>query len=260
MSVTPARELAKASSRPGQSVVAQAPAELGMVPTDEVADSEPSTGEVLRGAAIRSLDVVVAASLLVVLLPLIVMTLIAVRVESAGPAWFRCDRVGYRGRPLRMLKFRKMRRDAHGLSLTTEEDLRLTRIGGLLSRLKIDEIPQLFHVLRGEMSLVGPRPEVAEFVSLHAEDYAEILAVRPGITGLSQIAFADERRILDPDDPVTHYVSRILPQKVALDRMYANRRSFSFNLCILFWTAATVLVRRQVAVHRDSGKMNLRRR
>jgi lipopolysaccharide/colanic/teichoic acid biosynthesis glycosyltransferase len=260
MSATTAQEIARPSSTPGQSVAAQAPAELGVMPTAEVAGSGSSMREVLSSAAIRIFDVVAAALLLIVLLPLIAMALIAVRVESSGPACFRCDRVGYRGRRLRMLKFRKMRRDAQGLALTTRQDLRLTRIGGLLSRLKIDEIPQLVHVLRGEMSLVGPRPEAAEFVSLYPEDYAEILAVRPGITGLSQIAFADEGRILDPDDPVAHYVSRILPQKVALDRMYASRQSVSFNLRILFWTAATVLMRRQVAVHRDSGRMNLRRR
>jgi lipopolysaccharide/colanic/teichoic acid biosynthesis glycosyltransferase len=260
MSATTAQEIARPSSTPGQSVAAQTPAELGVAPTAEVAGSGSSMREVLSGAAIRIFDVVATAVLLIVLLPLIAIALIAVRVESSGPVCFRCDRVGYRGRRLRMLKFRKMRRDAQGLALTTWEDLRLTRIGGLLSRLKIDEIPQLFHVLRGEMSLVGPRPEAAEFVSLYPEDYAEILAVRPGITGLSQIAFADEGRILDPDDPVAHYVSRILPQKVALDRMYASRQSFSFNLRILFWTAVTVLMRRQVAVHRDSGRMNLRRR
>jgi lipopolysaccharide/colanic/teichoic acid biosynthesis glycosyltransferase len=190
----------------------------------------------------------------------VVLVAIAVRLESPGPALFRCDRVGYRGERLRMLKLRKMSKHALGCALTTSRDARLTRLGALLAKLKIDEIPQLLHVLRGSMSLVGPRPEVAEFVGLHPQAYGEILSVRPGITGLSQIAFAEERRILDPDDPVGHYVSRILPQKVALDQLYVSRRSLSFNLRILFWTAAAVLLRRQVAVHRDSGKMNLRKR
>jgi lipopolysaccharide/colanic/teichoic acid biosynthesis glycosyltransferase len=258
--ITTDQETAIPSSEPGQSVGALAAAEVGMLPTAEVAASGPSTSQILGRAAIRIFDVVAAASLLVVLLPLIVIVVVAVRVESAGPACFRCDRVGYRGRRLRMIKFRKMRDDAQGPPLTTDGDLRLTRIGDLLSKLKIDEIPQLFHVLRGDMSLVGPRPEAPEFVSLHPRDYAEILSVPPGITGLSQIAFANERRMLDPSDPLTHYVSRILPQKVALDRMYANRRSFSLNLRILFWTAVTVLMRRQVAVHRGSGKMSVRKR
>ena len=157
-----------------------------------------------------------------------------------------------------MLKLRKMRDGAQGPSLTSDGDARFTRIGGLLSQLKIDEIPQLVHVLRGQMSLVGPRPEAAEFVGLHPRDYAEILSVPPGITGLSQIAFADERRILNPDDPGGYYIGRILPQKVSLDMMYVNQRTLLFNLHILFWTVAAVLFRCQVAVHRDSGKMGIR--
>jgi lipopolysaccharide/colanic/teichoic acid biosynthesis glycosyltransferase len=260
MSLSPAGEITATPSEPEPSFAALAAAELGLLPTVDLADARSSTRDSLNCAAIRIVDVIVAAFLLVFLLPLIVLTVIAVRADSPGPAFFRCDRVGYRGRRLRMLKVRKMWHQASGCPLTTDEDVRFTRIGGVLTRLKIDEIPQLLHVLRGTMSLVGPRPEAVEFVGLHLRDYAEILSVRPGITGLSQIAFVDERRILDPADPVAHYVSRILPQKVALDRMYARRRSVSFNLHILFWTIAAVVMRRQVAVHRDTGKMNLRKR
>jgi lipopolysaccharide/colanic/teichoic acid biosynthesis glycosyltransferase len=174
--------------------------------------------------------------------------------------FFRANRVGWRGSRLYMLKFRKMHEDASGLALTTDDDHRFTRIGSLLSRLKLDELPQLWHVLVGEMSLVGPRPEDPGFVALHGHEYETILDVRPGITGLSQIAFLEESRILDDDNPVDHYVGHILPQKVGLDVMYARRRSFFLNLRILLWTAAAVVMRRPVAVHRDSGKMNLRRR
>jgi lipopolysaccharide/colanic/teichoic acid biosynthesis glycosyltransferase len=241
-------------------VAALAATELSLLPAAELAGTRSSAREILSAAAIRTFDVVAAACLLVILLPLVAAVAIAVRVESPGPAFFRCERVGHRGRRLRMLKFRKMSNQALGAALTTGEDDRLTRLGRLLARLKIDEIPQLSHVLRGTMSLVGPRPEAAEFIGLHPQAYAEILSVRPGITGLSQIAFAEEGRILDLNDPIEHYVSRILPQKVALDRLYVNRRSLSFNLRILYWTAATVLLRRPVAVHRDTGKMNIRRR
>ncbi len=237
------------------------PAELAVLPQAELAEAaRASTREILNGAAVRAFDVVFALLLLAILLPLMVLVAIAVRVESAGPAFFRCERVGHRGQRLLMLKVRKMCHHAFGPPLTTDEDARFTRIGGLLTRLRIDEIPQLLHVLGGSMSLVGPRPEAPEFVDLHPDDYAEILAVPPGITGLSQLAFCDERRILDPERPVEDYVSRILPQKVALDKLYANRRSLWFNLRILYWTAAAVLVRRPVAVHRDTGKMNIRRR
>lgn len=211
-------------------------------------------------AAIRLLDIFVSALLLLALLPLIAACALIVRLDSPGPAFYRARRVGYRGLPLSMLKFRKMHEDAAGPTLTSDRDDRFTRVGRLYAKLKIDEIPQLWNVLRGQMSLVGPRPETPEFVSLHIADYRLVLKVQPGVTGLSQIAFAEESRVLDDDDPLSHYVERILPQKVSLDRMYAERRSLWLNLRILFWTAVAVAFRRSVAVHRDSGRMNLRNR
>ena len=258
MSLSTAGEVTVPRSEPER--VAQAAGELVLVPAADLARAQSSAREILSRAAIRIFDVVVAALLLVVLLPLMVVVAIAIRAESIGPALFRCERVGYHGRRLRMLKLRKMSHQALGVPLTTDADTRFTRIGRLLTKLKIDEIPQLLHVLRGTMSLVGPRPESADFVNLRPQDYAVILSVPPGITGLSQLAFVDECRILDRDDPVKDYVRRILPQKIALDRMYTNRRSLSFNLRILFWTVAPVLMRCQVAVHRETGKMNLRKR
>lgn len=160
----------------------------------------------------------------------------------------------------RMLKLRKMHHNASGAPLTASEDERFTRVGRLLARTKIDEIPQLWHVLNGEMSLIGPRPEDPDFVAERLDDYAEILRVRPGVTGLSQIAFAEESAILCKVDPLGHYRSRIFPQKIRLDRMYAARPTLRRDVSILFWTVAAVLLRRQVAVHRESGRMNLRRR
>ena len=258
MSLSSAGEVTVPRAEP-EGVAALAAGEPVLLPAAELAGAQ-SVREILSGAAIRIFDVVVAAFLLVALLPLMVVVAIAVRADSTGPAFFRCERVGYQGRRLLMLKLRKMSHQALGVPLTTDADARFTRIGRRLTRLKIDEIPQLLHVLRGTMSLVGPRPESAAFVNLRPQDYAVILSVPPGITGLSQIAFVDECRILDPDDPVEHYVSRILPQKIALDRVYASRRSLSYNLRILFWTTASVLMRCQVAVHRDTGEMNLRKR
>jgi lipopolysaccharide/colanic/teichoic acid biosynthesis glycosyltransferase len=214
----------------------------------------------VEDALIRLFDALVAGTLLLALLPLIVMAAIAVRLDSPGPAFFRVNRIGWRGDRLRMLKFRKMHADATGPALTMDDDDRFTRLGRLLAKLKLDELPQLWHVLTGDMSLVGPRPEDAEFVDLHRGDYATILRVRPGITGLSQLAFAEESNILDDDDPVQHYVGRILPQKVSLDVMYARERTLWLNLKILLWTMATVVMRRPVAVHRHSGAMRVRKR
>jgi lipopolysaccharide/colanic/teichoic acid biosynthesis glycosyltransferase len=214
----------------------------------------------VEAAAKRAFDVVVSLVLLLLLVPVIAVAAALVALESGRPVFFRCRRVGYRWDQLDVLKFRKMRRDARGLPLTTAADDRFTRIGPWLAKFKLDEIPQLWQVLRGEMSLVGPRPEDDEFVQQHSAAYHGIVRVRPGITGLSQIAFAEESRILDQNDPLGHYVRRILPQKVLLDTMYAQRAGLGFDLRILFWTTAAVVLRRQVAVHRDCGKMNLRRR
>lgn len=212
-----------------------------------------------RGAK-QALDRLVALAFLLVLSPLILAVVVAIRVESPGAAFYRARRVGYRGKHFGMLKFRKMRADATGPALTSPEDERFTRLGRFLASSKLDEIPQLWNVLRGQMSLVGPRPEDPSFVELATEDYAEIMRVRPGITGFSQLAFARESEILDPDDRVGHYVHRLFPQKLQLDRTYAARRSLVLDLRILFWTAAAVLFGREVAVHRETGRLNVRRR
>jgi lipopolysaccharide/colanic/teichoic acid biosynthesis glycosyltransferase len=207
----------------------------------------------------RSVDVIVAVLALVILaLPLGIIALLVV-LDSAGPVFYRADRVGFRGRPLKMLKFRKMHEDAAGGALTLAGDERLTRVGRWLVRGHLDELPQLWHVLRGEMSLVGPRPESPSFVALFAEEYEVILQVRPGITGYTQVAFARESAILDPQDPRSHYLSAVLPQKVALDRLYACHRSFIGDIKILIATALTI-VGPPVAVDRATGALTLRRR
>ena len=229
-----------------------------------VHDGRPSRGrevtDAVQAAVKRAVDVLVAVLVLAIALPVIAVVALAVVLDSRGPVFYRAARVGRGGRELRMLKFRKMHHNASGAPLTMSEDVRFTRIGRLLARTKIDELPQLWHVLRGDMSLIGPRPEDPGFVAERPDDYDEILRVRPGITGLSQIAFAEESEILCKVDPLSHYRSRIFPQKIRLDRMYAASPSIRMDLRILFWTCAAVVLRRQVAVHRESGRMNLRRR
>jgi lipopolysaccharide/colanic/teichoic acid biosynthesis glycosyltransferase len=215
---------------------------------------------VLERRVKRGFDIVAAAAAIIVLsLPLLVIAL-AIKLDSPGPVFYRVRRVGYRGRPFLMLKFRKMFRDADGIPLTADADTRLTRVGVLLARARLDELPQLWDVLRGRMSLVGPRPEDPTFVALHLDSYESILSVRPGITGLSQLAFAREHKILDPDNLLGDYVDRILPQKVGLDILYSSRFRLRSDLAVLRWTIATVALRRQVAVHRSTGALNLRRR
>lgn len=229
-------------------------------PRPSAEEQRAEIARLLQAAAKRTVDFTVAATILLLTLPIIAIVAVAIVLESRGPVFYRAERVGQNGRRLRMLKFRKMRNDAHGRPLTLGDDDRFTRIGRFLSKAKLDEVPQLWHVLKGEMSLIGPRPEDPKFVAERADDYDEILSVRPGITGLSQIAFAEESDILCKDDPLTHYRERIFPQKIRLDRMYAARPTIGMDFQIIFWTAAAVMLRRQVAVHRGTGKMNLRRR
>jgi lipopolysaccharide/colanic/teichoic acid biosynthesis glycosyltransferase len=213
----------------------------------------------LDAAAKRTLDVTVAVTFLVVLAPLVAVLVAAIKLDSRGPAFYRSRRVGHCGREFAMLKFRKMRDGVAGPALTAAEDERFTRLGRFLASTKLDEVPQLWNVLKGEMSLVGPRPEDPSFVALDQGGYAPILQVKPGITGLSQLAFAIEAQILDPGDRVGHYVKRILPQKMSLDCLYAGRRTFTMDLRILGWTAAAVLWGRQVAVNRETGRLSVRK-
>jgi lipopolysaccharide/colanic/teichoic acid biosynthesis glycosyltransferase len=208
----------------------------------------------------RALDVLLSVSLLTAALPLLIVIAVAIKLDSPGPIFFRVRRVGHNGRPLMMLKFRKMHDDASGGPLTTGDDPRLTYVGKFLTHARLDELPQLWDVLRGRMSIVGPRPEDPAFVALHPEDYAQILTVRPGITGLSQMAYAGEHDILDADSPVDDYVGRILPQKLDMDKLYARRSSLRLDAAVLYWTVITVIMRRPVAVHRHTAKMNIRRR
>ena len=206
----------------------------------------------------RAIDVVIAGAILLLTAPITVILAWAIKIESAGPAFYRARRVGLNGRELRMLKFRKMYDGAAGPALTSPDDERFTRLGTFLARTKLDELPQLWNVLTGEMSLVGPRPEDPAFVELNQEAFEPILAVRPGVTGLSQLAFARESDVLDAENRMRHYVRQILPQKIGIDQVYAGRRTVGMDLKILWWTAVAVVFGREVAVHRDTGRLNLR--
>lgn len=208
----------------------------------------------------RLADASLAFIALLFLAPLFALIMLAIKLDSRGPVFFRVRRVGYRGRPLLMLKFRKMHNHASGGPLTTSEDPRLTRVGRVLTRCRLDELPQLWHVLRGEMSMIGPRPEDPGFVALHAEQYQQILSVRPGITGLSQIAYKEESEIVDGSRPVEDYVARIMPQKLIMDTLYACISSPRVDLSVMRWTLVTMLLRRPVSVNRRDARMNIRRR
>ena len=192
------------------------------------------------------------------LAPVILIVAAMIKLDSSGPGFYRCPRIGQGGREFGMLKFRKMHDGARGPALASADDERFTRLGPFLARTKLDELPQLWNVLRGQMSLVGPRPEDPSFIDLHPAEFAVIHGVKPGVTGLCQLAFARESTVLDPQDRLGHYVNHILPQKVSIDQLYASQRSIGMDLRILGWTAVAVLFGREVAVHRQTGALSRR--
>jgi lipopolysaccharide/colanic/teichoic acid biosynthesis glycosyltransferase len=162
-----------------------------------------------------------------------------VKLGSPGPVLFRHARMGKNFLPFDVLKFRTMVQDAPKLGgpITFGDDPRITRIGRLLRKSKIDELPQLFNVLLGEMSMVGPRPEVRKYVEMFRADYEEILRFRPGITDLASIEFCDEADLLGrAADPEAEYVGRVLPEKIRLAKKYIQRQSLFFDLKIIFGT------------------------
>ncbi|MCB0885469.1 MAG: sugar transferase, partial [Propionibacteriaceae bacterium] len=176
----------------------------------------------------RAFDVASSAVGLVVLSPVFLVVAALIKAKDRGPVFFRQERVGLHGRTFRIHKFRTMRVANAGVLITSADDDRITPVGAFLRRTKLDELPQLIDVLRGDMSVVGPRPEVPRYVAMWGDDArAEILSVRPGISDPAAIAFRNEQDVLAAaDDPERHYVEVILPQKVAMYLDYVRTRSF----------------------------------
>jgi lipopolysaccharide/colanic/teichoic acid biosynthesis glycosyltransferase len=194
----------------------------------------------------RAFDFGVALGGLVVLSPLLAAAAGLVKLSSPGPAIYHGVRVGRNGRTFEILKLRTMRSgaDAYGPAVTSAADERITPVGRFLRRTKFDEVPQLVNVLRGEMSLVGPRPEHPEFVKHYSDDQRGVLSVRPGITSPAALAFMREEETLVDGDPVAQYVTTIMPQKLALDLDYVRTATFAGDLKIIGRTLARVIVRR----------------
>ncbi|SRR5713226_1736204 len=187
----------------------------------------------------RAFDIVVSFLGLVLLLPLLLLVALLIKQDSPGPIFFRQERMGKGFRPFFMCKFRTMVQDAarKGEPITLGRDPRITRVGWYLRKTKIDEFPQLINVLKGEMSLVGPRPEIREFVELFRQDYEEILKVRPGITDLASLKYRDEAAVLEQsENPEEEYLRRVLPDKINLSKEYIRRSSFFFDLTLILKT------------------------
>jgi len=192
----------------------------------------------------RLFDIAAGCASLVLLAPLFAAIAIGIRATSPGPAFYRSIRAGRGGRRFTMLKFRTMVPDAEarGPASTAADDERITPIGRVLRRVKLDELPQLVNVVKGDMSLVGPRPQVISVVNDYSDRERKLLAVRPGITDWASIRFRDEGEILKGSgDPDGDYMRLIHPEKVTLGLKYADSISFATDVGILLRTAAIVL-------------------
>jgi lipopolysaccharide/colanic/teichoic acid biosynthesis glycosyltransferase len=187
----------------------------------------------------RIIDILVSLIGLICLLPLLLLVAVLIKLDSPGPVFFRQVRIGMRFRRFQILKFRTMVQDSltRGQAITVGDDPRITRVGWFLRKTKIDELPQLINVLRGEMTFVGPRPEVPQYVEMFREDYEEILKVRPGITDLASIKYRDEAALLGQSkNPEEEYITHVLPDKINLSKEYLKRSSFFFDLTLVFKT------------------------
>lgn len=179
---------------------------------------------------------VAGVGLLVLAVPMFVIAL-AVRVTSSGPVFFRQVRVGQHERPFEVYKFRTMVDGAHRMAanVSPDGDPRVTRLGQFLRRWYLDELPQLLNVLKGDMSLVGPRPETPEYVALYSPAERRVFRVKPGLAGPSTLGFMDEAdRLAGVDDPASHYESVLLHERVQLDLDYLDRRSLGYDVRLLF--------------------------
>jgi lipopolysaccharide/colanic/teichoic acid biosynthesis glycosyltransferase len=187
----------------------------------------------------RAFDIGAATAALFILSPLLGLAALLIKLDSPGPVFFKQERIGRSFRPFWIYKFRTMVRDAstRGGLITVGEDRRITRVGRILRKTKVDEIPQLINILKGEMAIVGPRPEIRHYVELFRRDYEEILKVRPGLTDLASLKYRDEAALLrKAANPEDEYRTRVLPDKIRLAKDYLRRSSFLFDLGLILKT------------------------
>ncbi len=191
----------------------------------------------------RLLDMLAASAALLVLAPLFGAVALAIKLDSPGSVFFTQQRIGKSFRPFWIFKFRTMTQaDPTALPLTVGADPRITRVGAFLRRSKIDELPQLLNILKGDMTLVGPRPEVPRYVEAFHRDYEEILTVRPGLTDLASLKYRDESALLArSSDPEEEYLKRVLPDKIRLGKEYLRRSSLIYDLNLIAKTFHRVL-------------------
>ncbi len=192
--------------------------------------------QTLAASSRRILDLALAIPAVILLLPVLALVAIWIKLDSSGPIFFLQERVGLGGRPFRIFKFRTMVTDAEqrGTQITIGRDPRITRSGHFLRKYRFDELPQFFNVLKGEMSIVGPRPEVPRYVAYYNDEQRQILSYRPGITSPATIEFSNESEVLsqyaDLADPELYYRTELMPAKLAIDLHY-SRQATAWSDC-----------------------------
>lgn len=188
---------------------------------------------------IRFFDIIFSIIGLVILSPIFIVLYLLIRIESKGGGFYSQERIGKNGKPFKLYKFRSMRigSDKKGLITIGEKDNRITKTGFILRKYKLDELPQLWNVFIGDMSLVGPRPEVKKYTDLYTEEQKQVLKVRPGITDWASIKYVDENKILgEAKDPDEAYVNLIMPNKIKLNMVYIQNQTLGEYFKIIFTT------------------------
>lgn len=192
----------------------------------------------------RIFDIIVSLIGLIALLPFFLIIAFAIKVDSTGPIFFKQVRISKNGKEFEIYKFRTMIQDAEskGMQITVGKDSRITKVGKFLRKSKIDELPQLINVLKGDMSFVGPRPEVPKYVALYDKDQRNILKVRPGITDIASIEYRDESSILAKSmDPEKTYIEEIMPKKIELNLIYIRNISVLYDVVLICKTIVKVI-------------------
>jgi len=195
----------------------------------------------------RLFDLLVSVVGLILISPVFLIIAILIKIFSPGPIFFLQERVGINGHLFKLFKFRTMKMDSDKFAPITigQRDPRITGVGHFLRKFKLDELPQLINVVKGEMSLVGPRPEVEKFVKLYSQQQLRVISVKPGITDYASIEFRNENELLDgKPDPVDFYIREIMPVKLDLNLKYIDNQSFLGDIRIMFKTVFLIILRR----------------
>jgi len=208
----------------------------------------------------NGIDRLIAVCVLIATLPIVAISALAVVIEDGGPAIFRQRRIGQSGKPFDLFKLRSMRTVSAGTGITARGDPRITRVGKILRKYKLDELPQIWNILRGEMAFIGPRPEVPEYVDTCDRRWRVILSVKPGLTDLASLLFCNEEQVLSQQcDIETFYRTYLLPRKLELSSQYIRTRSFTTDVKLIWLTIAHCLRPNRnpsssIARHFDQGE------